>query len=248
MDTLKTNNGAAIQDLASRLAVSHMTIRRDLESMAKQNIVKLIYGGVVLNPEQSSPGESQLYSLIDAENIHPEEKMEIGKKAASMLAYGDILIIDSGSTTEYAAKYLPDNMDLSILCYALNILLEIARKKTCKVLFAGGTFHENTLMFESPEGIALIKRMRARKAFVSAGGVDARLGVTCSNGYEGATKRAILNSSQEKILLVDSSKFGKISSDYFADLSEFTGVITDKGISDEYAGIIEDTGLDLTIV
>ncbi len=248
IQTLKINTASTIQDLAEELDVSHMTVRRDLEVLTEQNIVRLIYGGVILNQLSAAGNGEHRYSLIDAGSLHPEAKMRIGRKAASMVEQEDIIIIDSGSTTEYAAKYLADGMNATILCYALNVLLEIAQNNTCKLLFAGGTFHSNTLMFESPEGINLIRRIRARKAFISASGIDARLGITCSNDYERETKRAIIQSSHRKILVADSSKFGRIESDYFADLSEFDEIITDKNISAEYVRIMEEASITLHIV
>jgi DeoR family deoxyribose operon repressor len=101
-------------------------------------------------------------------------------------------------------------------------------------------------MFESPEGINLISRTRSDKAFVSAAGVHAELGVTCANPYELETKKAILSSSKTKILLVDSSKFGKTKIAYFADLRDFDMVITDTEIPTEYSTIIKN--LDITLI
>lgn len=248
IQTLKINTASTIQDLADELAVSHMTVRRDLEVLTEQNIVRLIYGGVILNHTALGGTEEKKYSLVDAGSRNPEAKMRIGRKAASMVEDDDIIIIDSGSTTEYAAKYLAEDTHATILCYALNVLLEIAQKDNTKVLFAGGAFHGNTLMFESPEGIDLIRRIRARKAFISASGIEGELGVTCSNNYEGETKRAIIQSSQRKILLADSSKFGSVSSDYFAELSEFDEIITDRGISEEYISLLDDLEIKLHMV
>ena len=103
-------------------------------------------------------------------------------------------------------------------------------------------------MFESPEGIDLIRKTRATKAFVSAAGVHETLGVTCSNNYEVLTKNAILSSSVEKILLVDSEKFGIVKSAYFADLNTFTTIITDSGVSDEWKARIKEMKIQLIIV
>ncbi len=85
--------------------------------------------------------------------------------------------------------------------------------------------------------------MRANKAFVSAAGVDEKLGVTCANFHEVETKRAIIESSDIKFLLVDSTKFGKVTAAYFADLKEFDIVITDNGIPEKYLKILRDLGI-----
>ena len=82
---------------------------------------------------------------------------------------------------------------------------------------------------------------------MTASGIDHKFGATCSNFYERPTKKALMQSSMKKILLVDSSKFGLIRSDYFADLDEFDEIITDKGIPDEYRKIIQSLGIILRI-
>jgi DeoR family deoxyribose operon repressor len=115
------------------------------------------------------------------------------------------------------------------------------------LIFTGGVFHKNTLSFESPEGLEIIRNFRANKAFVTASGIDYRFGATCSNYYERPTKKTLMQSSMKKILLVDSSKFGLIRSDYFADLNEFDEIITDNGIPDEYKKIILSLGITLRI-
>jgi len=103
-------------------------------------------------------------------------------------------------------------------------------------------------VFESPEAVEMIGRFRANKAFISASGVSERLGVTCTNTYEIEVKKASIRSSLGRILLVDSSKFGTIQAAYFADLREFTSVITDAGIPEDYAEHIRGLGIDLHIV
>ena len=152
-----------------------------------------------------------------------------------------------GSTTEYLAKYLPETITYTVLCFSLNVVSETVRRRNCKTMFAGGVYHENTLMFESPESLEMIRNFRATKAFVSASGANHQFGVTCMNSYERETKKAIIQSSMTKILLVDSSKFGVIRSDYFAELSDFDEIVTDAGISTEYAEIIRNLGIVLHI-
>jgi len=244
VEILQNQNAATLAELAVRLSVSEMTIRRDLNLLAQDNIVKVLHSGAVLNP--GSVGSSR-YSLTEAGALRREAKTAIGMRAASLLEEGDIIIIDGGSTTEYLAQSIPETLQLTVLCWALNILVEVHRRETCSLMFAGGSLHENSLVFESPEGVELVNRYRANKAFLSASGVSEKLGVTCTNAYEVEMKKASIRSSLERILLVDSSKFGTIQPAYFADLSEITAVVTDSGIPTEYAEHIRSLGIALHI-
>lgn len=242
---LKEQNAATLPELAEKLSVSEMTVRRDLNLLAQDNIITVLHSGAVLNPGGAG---APRYSLAEAGAQRKELKMAIGKKSATLLEEGDIIIIDGGSTTEYLARNISDTLKLTVLCWALNILVEVHRREACSLVFAGGGLHENSLVFESPEGVQLINRYRANKAFISASGISQKLGVTCTNTYEIEVKKAAIRSSLDRILLVDSSKFGTIRPAYFADLSEFTTVVTDAGIPQEQAEHIRSLGITLHLV
>jgi len=245
---LAQNGIVSIKELAEKLNVSTMTIRRDLRRLAEEGIVKPIPGGAILRREPG-PIDEQEYTISKAQLQMMTEKIKICKRAALLIQEGDTIIIDTGSTTEHLPSFIPSSISLTIICYCLNTLLSVYKHvKGSRIVFPGGYFHENTLMFESPEGIALIRKMRANKAFISAAGVDERLGVTCANFYEVETKRAAIESSDMKILLVDSTKFGKVTAAYFADLKEFDIVITDAGAPEQYLKIFKDLGIRCYVV
>jgi DeoR family transcriptional regulator, deoxyribose operon repressor len=247
IQTLQLSKASSVRELSSQLKVSHMTVRRDLAALEKSEQVKMLHGNVILHPKSSNRDDISYYSLIAAGAKYPELKRKIGQLSASLIEPEDTLIIDCGSTTEYLARYLPEDIRYTVLCYALNIVSETVRRRNCALMFSGGLFHENTMMFESPEGLEMIRRFRATKAFISASGVNAQFGATCMNSYERQTKKEMILSSKKKILLVDSSKFGVIRADYFANLSDFDEIVTDAGIPQEYAETIANLGITLRI-
>jgi len=237
---------SSIRELAGRLDVSEMTIRRDLELLASDNVVRLLHAGAVLVTPAAEASPPR-YSLSEAGSHMAEEKRRIGRKAASLIRPQDIVIIDSGSTTESLVNAIPDGLPLTLICFSLNILVAAHRNKECRIVFAGGVLHENTLMFESPEGAQLIGRYRANKAFLSASGVSDRLGVTCANSYEVETKKAAIASSLERILVADSSKFGRIHPSHFAELRDFSTLVTDAVLPAENAEFIRGNGIELLL-
>ena len=237
-----------IKELSEELGVSGMTVRRDLQDLAKDGILKLIPGGAVLQRESSIINQQE-YAITRAKSRMTKEKIKICKKAASLIQEEDTIIIDTGSTTEHLPGFIPQSARLTIVCYALNILLNVYNHhKNSQIIFPGGYFHENTLMFESSESIALIRKIRANKAFISAAGVEDKLGVTCANFYEVGTKRAAIDSSDVKILLVDSTKFDRVTIAHFANLEEFNIVITDAGIPEKYLKILAKSNIEHYIV
>lgn len=248
LNRLSIDGFSSIKELSKKLEVSEMTIRRDLWELSKSNIVTLIPGGAILKKNPPIDKDEEKYLIQAAESLMLEEKIKISRKAASLIEPNDVIVIDTGSTTENLPKFIPENMPLTVICYALNILFNVYENKNWKLIFPGGYFHGDTLMLESPEGIEMIKRIRANKSFISAAGVSEKLGVTCATAYEKETKRAVIESSDKKILLVDSTKFGKIKISHFADLTDFDIIITDTGISKEFVNIIKNIGIKLYIV
>ncbi|MGO9411862.1 MAG: DeoR/GlpR family DNA-binding transcription regulator [Spirochaetia bacterium] len=244
LESLRGDGATSIEELSQRLSVSEMTVRRDLLLLAQQNRVRLVKGGAELRLGLADSPRAA-FSLVSGESALAKDKMKIGKKAASLVEPGDIVIIDSGSTTEWLARSLPVDAPLTVICFALNILLEAASRSKVTAVFAGGTFRGDTLVCESVEGIALVRRFRAHKAFLSAGGVSDSLGVTCRDAAEAELKKAAIESAQTRILVVDSGKLGRVTPSLFATLSDFDAIVTDSGISLEYVQIARSRGIAL---
>jgi len=249
-DILRVKNAGTIREIAQALSVSEMTIRRDLATLAERNIVKLIHGGAIFNHvglETTEPDGGK-YDLPQEEATHIEEKRRIAEKAVSLIEPNDVIIIDSGSTTELMGEFIQSSSPSTIICYAMNILVSVFRRKECKLIFGGGYFHENTMMFESNEGVELIRNNRANKAFMSARGISDKLGITTADSYEISVKKAALESSQQRILLADSSKFDQVHSAHYSELGDFDIIITDSNISPKYVDLSKVMGFELIVV
>ena len=236
---LKTEGKLPVRTLANILAVSEMTIRRDLTEL------KALSG---IESDIDSSATNADYNLLTSLQKSYQQKSEIGKLAASLVKPNDFIIVDTGSTTARMLQYLPEDYNLSVLCFNTNILVELRYKTGIKLFFCGGTYHRSTEMFECPESIQFINRMRANKVFLSAAGVHKELGITCEYDYEIPTKRAIIQSSLERILLVDSSKFDQIKPSYFCDLSDINVIVTDRGLSYKWQEHIKEKKIKLFLV
>jgi DeoR family transcriptional regulator, deoxyribose operon repressor len=245
---LKENKTLTVRRLSEMLGVSEMTIRRDLDTLKSDAIVDRSYGKATYRSNTVVETSFPNYELYSAKIQMNEEKDRIGRFAATLIEPGDVVIIDSGSTADKLARYMPEDMDITVLCYNYNILSYLINKPLIKLIFPGGYFHPKGQFFESPQGIDLISEIRATKVFISATGVHEKLGITCANNYEVLTKRTALQSAQTKILITDASKFGKVSPAYYAQLNEMDIIITDSALPAEWKNIIEQAGIKLFIV
>lgn len=244
LNLLENQQDITVRDLANHFSVSEITIRRDLSELKYDANIVHHYGYV----SKVKGGANEGYDLFPEKGRMISEKERIGKYAISLLQADDLIIIDTGTTTDFVARYLPEDLDLTVMCFTYNALAHLLNKPRAKIIFPGGYFHPNSQFFESPQGTNLIESIRVNKLFLSASGIHEKLGITCGNNYEVVTKRAILNSAQTRILLADSSKFGKLRLAYFAQLDEIDIIVTDDGLSDEWRELIYKHNIDLRIV
>lgn len=246
---IKENNGASVKELAQKLDVSDMTIRRDIRVLEEKNIVETFHGAIVYNSKIDNPinEDNKEYSLDSHSLIKDREKYLIGQKAASMIKEDDIIIIDIGTTTEKLSQAM-DDIKCTALVFSSNNLINLLFKKNVDLIIGGGNLHRDSGMMESSQSIEMMKNIRASKLFLSAAGVHKDLGITCENSYELNSKKIIIKNSLEVILLADSSKFGAVKSTHFADLSDIDTIISDKGLSEEWQEYIEEIGINLILV
>ena len=246
--TLKRQPAVSIKELAGTLNVTEMTIRRDLQQLSKKNLVKVLHGAAIYTSGDRHDYNQDTYSYYEELTKRKAEKDRIGQKGASLIEPRDTIIIDSGSTTEYLAKYIQDDIPITVLSYALNIINIISEKSNCAQIISGGTFQRNTLSFVGTSGIDLVSQIRASKVFISASGISDNLGITCTNLYELDIKKAAINAANTRILLVDSSKFDRVNIAHFADMKDFDIIVTDTDIPERYSEMARELGITLHTV
>ena len=243
LEILKQERGVSVKDLASRLDVSEVTVRRDIEKLKKNQQVNFVSGAVMY-----ASSEDKSYQLLEEEVKNYPEKDRIAQKAASLIEEDDVVIFDVGTTAAQVVKYIPEEINITAVCCTVNTLIELRKKKNVQIIFLGGYFHRGTEMFESQEGIRLLERTCATKVFSTAAGVSEMLGVTCVNNYEIGIKTAAIKSALKKILLVDSTKFDRVRSGRFASLDDFDVIITDQGISPRWKEITQELEIEFYTV
>ena len=215
-----------LKEAAQMLGVSEMTVRRDLASPG----APLSYLGGYIVSLGNFPSGSR-YSLDQQQASHSQAKLEAGRHAARLVEAGDTLFIDCGTTMPHLASGLPRDIALTVVCYSLNIATVAARRPNTQVVLLGGLYHVSSESFFSEEALAMLRRLGVNKAFISAGGVHAHRGASCSNFHEVPVKQAALRSAVHSYLVVDGSKLGQLKPAFFSPLSAFERIITDSSVN-----------------
>ena len=249
VDILKKSNKMTTRELADTLHVSIMTIRRDLEILRKNHIVERKYGSATLesNLNEYKAGD-EFYDLRRALITHVKEKERIASYAATLIEPNDFIFMDNGTTVARIIPFLPRNFPFTVLTYNSTIMFELLKYTNIKVIFPGGYYYPEDQMFISPQAVDFIRCHRASKAFISVSGIHPSLGITCINAHSVQPKQAIIDSSVQRIILTDATKFGVVKDNHFANFNDIHIIITDEGISEEWVSFLKKEKIKLVTV
>lgn len=234
---LNRSQSILVSDVAQSLSVSETTIRRDLQDLEEQGLLKRTHGGAIaLEMASFEP------SMVEKADFHAEQKTQIAQQAVSMIQTGDTLLLDSGTTTLQIARMLPDQ-DLTVVTNSLPIASELSRSKWIKLVMLGGELRSNTEALVGTFCENMLRELHVDKAFIGANGVDIYKGVTTANISEASTKRAMVNAAREVILVADHSKFGQVYFAKICDIKDLSCVITDEQPGDGYMLLFHEHNL-----
>jgi DeoR/GlpR family transcriptional regulator of sugar metabolism len=247
LDELVRNRTARIVDLSHQLGVSEVLIRRDLERLHQQGLVKRIHGGAIALPGAAS-GSAQNSRAI----LHLDEKERIGRAAAELICEGDRLIFDSGTTTLQVARHVPGDLlaagRLTVITLSLPIVQDLGPWKGVHVLLLGGLYLPEDQIVVGPQAIENIRTLHADKMFVGTDGVTVSNGVTTANVLEAEVDRALVKAASQLIVVADSSKIGRIGLSTILPLVEIHTLITDQGAPADFVSEARDLGINVILV
>ena len=246
LTSLRNHGEISVKELARKLMASEMTIRRDLNFLEEEDIVKRIHGGAILNNSYLINTDIR-YLFGEEIEKSIEQKNLIGLASAQLINDGDTIGFDIGTTTPFIAKNLKKDIHITAVCTTFECAEDLYAKKNVNLLVTGGVLHRESDVFRSDEGLQLLKSVRMDKTFISAGGIDTDLGLTCYHNYHIEIKKHLMESSKQIILVSDSSKFGHVKPSFFANISAIDILITDSGIQENYRELLEELEIELII-
>lgn len=222
-EALAKHNVMHLRDAASLLGVSEMTVRRDIAA----NPGHFTYlGGYIVSADDVPNAVG--YSLEQEKDHFAQAKAQASAHAARLVAENDTIFIDCGTTLAAFARLIPAQLQITAVCYSLNVAEILRRMPNVRMILLGGVYVPSSDSFSGADSLETLRRMGINKAFISAGGVDPARGVTCWNVHEVAIKQAAMASAVERHLVVDASKFGVVKAWRFSQMEDFDSIITEK--------------------
>jgi DeoR family transcriptional regulator of aga operon len=160
---------------------------------------------------------------------------------------GQVVILDSGTTTTEIARALRDFQNLTIITNAVNIAAELANS-SLEVILTGGTVRKNSFSLVGPIAEETLRRLSADILFLGVDGFDVQYGLSTPNLQEAKVNRVMVEIAKRTVAACDSSKFGRRSLSLIIEPSALHQVITDRGIPKADMQTLKRAGIELTLV
>jgi DeoR family transcriptional regulator of aga operon len=234
-----------VSDLSAAFRISEVTVRHDLDALARDGRIRRVHGGAVpREPAQEYPYEERQTEAVGA-------KIAIGRLAAGLVGPGESLILDVGTTTTAAAGALVqrgDLTDITAFTNGLHVALQLERAgDRFTTVVTGGTLRRLQHSLVGPMSTDLISRIRVDTAFMGCTGVDDEAGFTNVNLAEAEVKRAMLRAARRRVFLADGLKLGRIDLAQICRVEGADLLITSSTAEPSIVAGLRDRGLEVLI-
>ena len=242
VEQVSTRGELSIAEVSRRANVSPMTVRRDLDELDREGVVKRIRGGAV---SVLSRGYEPPFAARERLNV--DAKKQIADAAAELVHGGETIVLDAGTTTLALARRLRGMHGLTAATPSLRIATVLADERDMRVIIIGGVVRPGEHSVVSSHAQEHLAQMRFDRCFLTISGVEARSGLTEWNLDDAATKAAALGSSREAIVLADATKLGKVAFARVAPLERLDLLITDTAATDDQLDPLRAAGLRIVV-
>lgn len=232
LNYLKDRKYCSLKELEQQFDVSPATIHRDVSELARDNYIQKVHGGVAFGQELASPNsEEKIISAFSARvGINVEKKIQIANEAVKFIQADDVVFLDSSTTSLYLAKKI-QSADFSRLTIVTNSVLIIQEfhlfPSNYYLISLGGNFSYQLNSFLGKTAIENLRRLKIDKAFISGVGITPE-GIFTYHEQHAEFLKEVLEASEKKGLLLDSSKFGRAGVFKICPLSDMNCMFSDE--------------------
>jgi DeoR family myo-inositol catabolism operon transcriptional repressor len=228
------HSSVSLEELMEVFQVSKNTVRRDIQELVDRGDFQKVYGGITVKQDK----RTRLESFQTRQVRNQDEKKRIGRVASSYIQDGDIIFIDSGTTTIEIIKFL-SNKQITVVTNNIDFIVNALPYENLNIITIGGILERKTNSFGTMKYI--------NKAFMASTGVSISNGVTNASPLESELKTSIVKRCGEVFLLVDNTKFDKYGLMTYCELNEIDYLVTNKKPSEAYYDYAKDNHIELVI-
>lgn len=232
---------ANTDQLAIAFDVSKVTIRRDIDILADKGLLIKTHGGAV------ALTNTLLHEIpySSKAEVNLAAKKKIGLTASAMIEDGDIIILDSGSTTLEIAKNI-EKSNVTVLTNDIKIAMELAHKKNVHVIVCGGNLNSPVYTLTGNLSVDFFKRLHVNKTFLGCDALDLEFGISNRTYEEVDIKTAMIHAAEEVIMVTDNSKLDKKVFCYLCDISTIDKLVINQ-LDERHRKAFMEKGVELVL-
>ena len=214
-----------MDELYKMLDASEATVRRDLEWLEREGVLERTHGGAILSQRMTLETE-----YIQRANKNPEEKLQIGELAATFIEDGDIVFINSGTTTAQVIRHIRSDAGIVIFTNNLIAVLESGDVGYTQYL-VGGEFQPHSNSIAGRFATDNLRQVYANKAILGVDGISLIHGCTVPSNAEAELIKLMIERTRGEVFVVaDHTKWGVVSNFPVAAIDEIDKLFTDAKI------------------
>lgn len=242
LDYLFKAGSVQVCDLATTLAVSSVTIRKDLTELEKEGKLYRSHGrAILINPFTNNR------SVNEKEKFYAEEKNLIGTEAARLITPNDSIVLASGTTIHAFARCIHPVGKLTVVSASLQATETLAMMDDVDIVQLGGVVRHSSLSVVGKYSEDILMGCSFSKLYLGVDGIDFDFGISTTDLREAELNRQMMLTAQKTIVLADSSKFGRRGFAKIANLEDIDVIITDSQVSPAVVRRLEELGIELII-
>jgi DeoR/GlpR family transcriptional regulator of sugar metabolism len=242
---LQQHGSVTVEELSAKLAVSPITIRRDLDRLESQGALRRTHGGAIpIEPlfYEAFRDDSSFQEQIDR-NI--SEKRRIALAAAELIEEGDTIGLTSGTTAMLVVRNIPSGTRVTVVTNTVNVAMELSKRKDIDVFVTGGHLRGNWFSLVGPAAQHAASQIFLDKVFIGVNGIDVERGCTCYNPDEAGIDGVLVRQARKKIVVADHTKLGVVTTSLICPLSAIDILITDVKAPDGVIAPFIAKGIDV---
>jgi DeoR family transcriptional regulator of aga operon len=248
LTSLQQTGSVIVEELAEKLKVSVVTIRRDLDQLEEQGLLQRTHGGAVsIEPLFYEPFKKDRSFVAQVERL-ANEKRRIGRAAAALITPGETIAITPGTTTAEIIRGLPLNSKITVVTNTANIAMELSKRKDVSVFVTGGHLHGDWFSLVGPTAVRSLENILIHTMFVGADGIDAEWGVSCFSSDEAELNATMVRHARRHIAVVDHTKLKVVADWRICEVGILKMLITDTGATDEMIAPYQKLGIEVVRV
>lgn len=241
LNRLQASGGVRVASLASELTVTQETIRRDLERLdAEGKLIRTHGGAMVVETDRRE------LPLDVRETINLDKKRAVARRAVQEITAGDVVGLDASSTARELARLIPD-IPVTVVTNALPVASALIDKPAVRVIMTGGILDRPSMSLVGPLAEQALDRFHVQKLFLSCRGLDMTRGLSVTADEHAGIKRRMIDLAERAYLLIDSSKLGVRSVEFFSPVDEMDMVIVDDNVDQTLVAEMRARGVQVEL-